>query len=378
MNRPHEWRLLVVEDDPQMQKDLYEYFHGREIAGAPINVNITADFQEVLRTIGFREADLIVLDVFEGPSLARASGLDVLRAVQEAGFVGVVLYTAHPEKVEDFRNVFVRLVGKDVGSLDALLRQIEDLFTRGVPQLHRALSQHLQVTLRDYMWGFVQENWEDLSAISGSPEFVRVVLNRLAATLSREGIDGVIGEIFGEGAKEGIVTDCVHPAEVYIMPPIDPTYARLGDVRIRLSKDGPEYLIVVWPSCDLFKSVTRRPKTDRVLCVAASRLDNTDEFLKWRESKSGTARGKLAEMMKNRRSLAPDRYHYLPGLCNVPDLVVDFQKVETIDLDELCGMACPATIASPFAESIEARFLHYIGRLGTPDLDIQFLINRLG
>jgi hypothetical protein len=41
-----------------------------------------------------------------------------------------------------------------------------------------------------------------------------------------------------------------------------------------------------------------------------------------------------------------------------------------IAVAEVCAMPCEGTVSSPFAESMAVRFGDYLGRLGTPDVDL--------
>jgi CheY-like chemotaxis protein len=378
---PLVWNILLVEDDPQMRTDVLELLDGEVVAGREVSINTYDDFDSALQQIAERRADLIILDVFRGDALqgADAVGLRVLEAIRGSGFVSVVLYTAHPEKVDQERSSFVRLVGKDVNGLRELKAEIESLFETRVPQSFRAVVEHLDTTLREYMWGFVANNWQQLEGLSGSPEFLRVLVRRLAATLTTAGIDQLTEKVFGSNGVGDIAQGKAHPAEYYIMPPLDATQVRMGDIRIRQTDGEVEYLIVLWPTCDMVEGGGRNAKTDRVLCIQAEPAKQAPELrgVIDPEEPSNNARKLAVAFLKNNRSGNSDRYHYLPGLCNLPDLLLDFQKVVVLQFAECRGLQCETSIASPFSESISSRFLHYIGRIGTPDIDTEFVINRL-
>jgi len=72
-----------------------------------------------------------------------------------------------------------------------------------------------------------------------------------------------------------------------------------------------------------------------------------------------------------------DRYKFLPGTFFIPDLVADFQQLRTVKIDSMKDFVQIATVDSPFAESIVARFARYFNRLGTPDIDKTVVISRL-
>jgi hypothetical protein len=295
------------------------------------------------------------------------------------GFTSVILYTALPEGLEGHNNIFVRLVGKEAGSLPKLKAEIDDLFRLHIPQLNRALITHLDRALCSYMWKFVQVNWKEFAPIIQKPEFVRLLVQRLAMTLSREGIESMTCEIFGGEPPATDIGEKVHPAEFYIKPTIG-TDLSLGDIWCRQSETSPEYGLILWPSCDLVGTGGRSPKIDKILSVKADLLESAREMIEWNESQTQKKEDLLIDLMKNTRNTNygfPDRYHYLPGVWDIPDLVVDFQKLELIPLTEICSYKRLATLASPFAESLYSRFLRYLGRLGTPDLNIDAVIEQM-
>lgn len=381
LEQPHAlppWRILLVEDDEQMRQDVQEYLSDLVVAGRNLVVS-PYDFPDALLEIEQRRADLIILDVFRGSALTGADmvGLEVLSAIQTTGFCSVILYTAHPEKVEDEASPFVRLVGKDANSLEKLKAVIEQLFSTRVPQIFRAIDEHVKAVIRDYMWNFVNKNWEVLQPISGKPEFLRVVLRRLGASFSSAGIAEASATIFDGVQDTNAAAGTVHPAEFYIMPPVDHTSIRMGDIRVRSVNGIDQHLVVLWPSCDMVFSENRQPKTDRVLCARAEGITREPEVQKYKEEPSKTKRDKVRELLKNNRAGGAERYHFVPSLCDLPDMLIDFQEIEILTIEECRGLRCPATISSPFAESISSRFLRYIGRIGTPDLDLELILDRL-
>ena len=79
----------------------------------------------------------------------------------------------------------------------------------------------------------------------------------------------------------------------------------------------------------------------------------------------------------NRRRNQRERFYYLPGVLTLPHLLVDFQQLNILPLEEISTLAKMASLDSPFAEALLARFTRYYGRLGTPDLDVDGLVMRL-
>jgi CheY-like chemotaxis protein len=165
------WRVLIVEDDPQMLTDVTEFLQGLTFDGRGVELDGEGDFSAAIELVRLKKVDVIILDVYRGTSApaGEPDGLDVLAAVRDSGFVSVVLYTAHPEKVKGSTSAFVRLVGKDVNSLVKVQKELDELFSLGIPQIYRALVNHVDHTLRDYMWTFVEGSSTNLAPLAGTP-----------------------------------------------------------------------------------------------------------------------------------------------------------------------------------------------------------------
>jgi CheY-like chemotaxis protein len=378
------WLVLLIEDNEQMRKDILEELQDAEIGGRTIVVRPVEDFQTALDEVRERRADLVILDVYRDTPMVGGdpAGLAVLDELQNTGFVSVILYTAHPEGAKGRETPFVKVVGKDDAGVAKLRTEVEFVFNSRLPHLFRAIVSHFDRTLRDYMWGFVQQRWDSLAQIGGQPEFLRILLRRLAASLSREGIDQIAAEAFGDsGEKYSLEHDQAHPAEYYTMPPIGDD-VRFGDIRV-IENDGgsKEIRVIVWPSCDLVTTGGRTLKVDKVSCALAVPLADLPEMKDWAAAPGDTSKRKaVAAVIRNQRrgkGLSDERFHYLPAFGNIPDIVIDFREVDRLPVANVTKSDCLATVASPFAELIAARYVRYIGRPGVPDLDSEGLLNRL-
>lgn len=376
----NEWNVLLVEDDPETCRQIEEFFSDELFDSRKLAFHVINDWEPAFRLIRERKADLVILDIYRGPASIGGErvGEQVLSRIIENGFVSVVLHTNLPEGLQGHTSQFVRLVPKTDG-LPKLREEIQSLFNTRIPRMHRAVINRLDSILRDYMWKFVQPNWEQFQPIANKPEFLRLVVQRLAITLAREGIDEMTAEVFGTGAVPPVADpENVHPAEWYIKPPIGPD-PQIGDIRVRESGSDKEYLVVLWPSCDMVSTKGRTPKAERLLCAKSTLLRVTTPLTGWisnatLKDKENIRRMTQSTLLPPEKEGSPERYHYLPGVWDIPHLIVDFQALEHLDLPTVRGFQCLATLASPFAEALGSRFTRYIGRIGTPDLDIETLI----
>jgi len=376
---PSKWNILLIEDEIEVRRQVKEYLSPEIFAARSLNIIEIPDMSQALTFIREQKADMIILDIYRGKAEpgGEQTGVQILDSIKGSGFVPVVIYTALPEGIEAHASKFVRLVGKDAGGLVRLKGEIEDLFRLRIPQLYRAIVTHIDKTMCAYMWDFVLGHWADFEPLVDKPEFLRLIVQRLALTFTRQGIEQITKEVYEvQALGEPITAETVHPAEYYIKPPIgqDPM---LGDVRVRVTAGNPEYLVVLWPSCDMVSSGGRTPKTDNVLCARSILAKDIPEVTDWLGSPSENKEKVVKRILHNTREKSPERYHFLPGVWDIPDLVIDFQDLEHITLAGVRELRCLATLASPFAEAMGTRFQKYIGRIGTPDLDVAAVIQKL-
>ncbi len=367
------WVIAVVDDEADMRRQLKEFLEGEVFSFGKVEVADTGTFEAALALLRERKIDVVILDVFRGgPQDDDRAGIAVLNTWRTTGFAPVILHTALPEGLEDNCSPFVRLVPKETDNLDRLVKELEALFALKIPQIHRAILDHLETSLRDYMWNFVVSNWQTFEGLVTRPDFARLLVHRLGQQFARVGVDVVVGRLHPDAPAGDPDPDKVHPAEYYIKPPLD-TNPTLGDLR-EISYEGrKEIYVVVWPSCDL---VLRdgKCKVDHALCARTRPVAELEEYQKWLENgapSKGNAVKPMHALMANNRQGAhqPERFHFLPAAWDIPAVVVDFQQLEHIDVNLLRDARCIATVASPFAEAIGVRFVRYLGRLGTPDLD---------
>jgi DNA-binding response OmpR family regulator len=99
--------ILVVEDDPALQRMILNYF-----ADNSIRALAASDRQEMARQLAAAEVDLMVLDL----RLGNEDGLDLLREVRSNSDVPVIIITGHR------RDEIDRVVGLELGADDYLTK----------------------------------------------------------------------------------------------------------------------------------------------------------------------------------------------------------------------------------------------------------------
>lgn len=387
-----EWQTLLVDDDPDLCRQVEEYLDGEVVGGSDdvLRVRAISDFDNALRELESRRIDLLILDVRVGPydqelpedgttedagNPTEEEGVRIINAVRERRFVPVVFYTGLDYKVRAMESPVVRIVEKTEG-LGELLRAIREIFDTALPQTNRALVHHLESVQRDYMWGFVAEHWSSFAGGADRKELAYLLAKRLAISLSGPGIRQLAQDM---GDTTGAFTsdERVHPMLYYLLPPVAPA-PLAGDLYHGAIDEQAGYWILITPSCDM---VPGREKADFMLFARCLHLAEQSEFAGWKAGlpePSNNVKRRLESLLgNNRQDGQPERFYFLPGALTLPDLVVDFQQLATLPRDGTTGLERRASLDSPFVEAFLARFARYFGRLGTPDLDVDSVMFRL-
>jgi CheY-like chemotaxis protein len=380
------WQVAVVEDTEDMRRLVKDFLERQTYADRKVRVQEFADFDSAREMVGSRKVDLIILDIFEGaPDASKKNpdtpGLEVLEEIKKSVFVPVIIYTAAPEKVKDAESAFVKVVGKGDRAFREIDAKVKEFFALKIPQVSRAVASHLEKVSSRYMWEYVAAHWDKFKVLVDKPEFVRIFLQRLAHAITTTEIPAVEAEVFAKPQGLPIpASEEIHPVEMYIMPPIGDG-SMLGDIRAKGDGADREFWVVLWPSCDLVSGGTRKAKTDKVLCARGFLLSTTAEYKDWAKEKTAKKKiERLEDLFANNRDSnhgTKERFHFLPAVVDMPDLLVDFQALSHFPLDEFLKLPRISTLASPFAESMAARFSSYIMRLGTPDLNLKQVMDRL-
>jgi hypothetical protein len=226
------------------------------------------------------------------------------------------------------------------------------------------------------MWDFVANHWEQFGDTSDHTSLAYLLARRLATSLSGPGIQQLAQEL-GDASGTALTEGQKHPMQYYVIPPVEPA-PRTGDVYDGHIRELHSHWVLLTPSCDL---VAGREKAEWVLLTRCLPLTDQVEYRQWRDglpTPSNTRVRRLQDLLRdNRQDSQSERFVFLPGALSLPDLVVDFQQLVTLQREHLGGMERLASLDSPFAEALLARFTRYLGRLGTPDLDVTLLLQRL-
>jgi CheY-like chemotaxis protein len=374
------WHILVVDDKEGVAEETAELLN-RTLNADSSTDRVLAEpehsFDGALKTLGRGGIDLLVLDVIQQGEAAPGTGgelrgIDVFQQVRSTRFLPIVFLTALPNEVRPYENPpFVQVVSKQAHDFNMELAQcVSKCLDSPFPLLSRELQNHINRISRDFMIEFVEGNWNELSESEG--DIAHLLMRRLGVSFDNG------GDIFKEGSVNSLPSSGTVPSiRYYIVPP--PDEYRMGDIlklQVPTGNDGEcviRWYIIMTPSCDFANN-----KVDSVVVVECIAIEEFEEYQKWTQSNSNETRKKLVRLLRSNPTTGQrDRYYYLPKAWKLPDLIADFQKILHIPYEDLSRYDKQASMDSPYAESLSNQFNSYMGRIGTPDLDIELAINQM-
>ncbi len=376
----NDWKVLLVDDEIDQLELVSKYLDGKVVdeKGGKLQIEKEQDFDKAIGRLDSEEFDLLVLDVRLGPredEKEEEEGRKTLLVIKERQFLPIIFYTALPAKVKDLETPLIRVVEKTEG-VTKILECIQEIFKTKIPEVNRELVKHVQEVQRDYMWHFVAKNWMLFGDTADRSCLAYLLARRLARSLDSPGIKN-LAEKLGDTNSLVCREDNVHPMRYYVMPPVGGRTIA-GDIFIDARTEPNKYLLLVTPSCDIIQG-----KADVMLFAECKRLNEMKQFSEWNTNGDGTAdkyKNPLWQLLENRSG---ERFYFLPSVFDLPDLVVDYQKLSSLELREVeqlreeGKLKCLASLDSPYAEAVLARFSRYLGRLGTPNLNIEIVDKRL-
>jgi CheY-like chemotaxis protein len=365
------WRFLIVEDDPDKVRQLEEILPACVDKPDEVQATVCSSFKDAVDQLELANFDLLILDLRDDSDTSleaesNPAGLEVLEVLKKTRFVPVVFWTALPHKVRADETTFVRVVEK-TEDVTRVREEVRSIMATKLP----ALSRRIEEIQRRYMWDFVAKQWKEFDSPHAQTDLAYLLARRLALSLQAEA-RRLGRDIAGKDVPMADKTK-VHPMQMYIRPPI--ADCRLsGDILSGTVGAEKGLWIVLTPSCDF----EQKGRLHNVLLAQCLPLTEEVEFKEWKQDASEKNLESLSALIgDNRKGAQAGRFKFLPGVFFLPDSVVDFQRLKMVSPAELEKLEVVASLDSPFAEALLAKFTRYFGRLGTPDIDKQVVLDRL-
>lgn len=363
--------ILLIDDDPESLSLLLDSLP-ETVADATIRWEGCGTFEDAFQRIEDRRFDVVVSDIYRDRTSAKKDlvtgdpqGRTVLDEIRARRFCPVLLFTdgAFPEEPNE--GPFVKIADKSLNA--KIVEKLEELIRTGIPELAHRLHDELDSTSSSYLWKFLTDNWATLesSKLTQRDVLDRLIHRRAAVQLGR----------LQTSADGPVERPTIEGAEFYLLPRI------AKDVRLgQILKRGDEYRVVMTPHCHLVVQPGQdAPRADYVLTAKTVAAKVLFEEM--------PLRGNPAEKIDNLRrriqspagfGLPRGRYWFLPGFLTMPDLYVDFLRLESVEYQAIVpepgaeGEAEWTTFAvldAPFAEALQSCFVGFYSAVGLPSLD---------
>ena len=367
------WRIMIVDDDSEIGDSVAEFLEEDLVLG-PDNASVTAitDFDEGLQRLKSSRYDIAIVDVREGhydQTPETEAGQLLLNSLMDARFLPIIFYTGLPALVSHFSNPpFIQVVEKG-GTHEPLADAVQTVLNSQLPHVNRALVDYIDSIQRDYMWQFVARNWEKITSETDRTAVAYLLARRLAFTMSDPTTTRLAQDLGSRFSSSG-EPDSTHPMQYYVMPPVEDLPMMAGDIYRGEIQEQNAHWVMVTPTCDIAQN-----KADWLMFAQCHHLTERPEYQRWVCNQSRSSLDRLRNLLRN----SGDRYLFLPAAMDVPDLVVDFQNVVTVPRNtfDSLGLERMATLDSPFAEALTSQFSRLYGRIGTPDMNTDRVIERL-
>lgn len=361
-------QVLLVEDDADymaaLKRDLPDVFKGY---GVVADLHPVATFQEANAMIEdpSRRFDLILSDTYKGDhSKHEAAVLEMVKKYRAGRFCPLVVFSASSQPPELTTGAFV--MWADKASAQGIQKVIGQMLSTKVPQIARNLHEQLDRLAGNYLWEFLDKNWDRL-VTGGHVEgdsLVRLIRRRAALQLAEIN--------YTETGPQHIAEVSGH--EIYVYPPLNEAHFSLGEV-IRKKADANDIRVILTPHCYLaIQTGQAAPRANFVVTVKTvpiAGVIGTDLDKTKRESNTAKQHDTIRRWITPPPNVGKPagRYWYLPHFLDVPDLYCDFLQVESLPHDKIDEDYVPiAVLAPPFAESLQACYGTFHGAVGIPNV----------
>ncbi|MEU6341815.1 hypothetical protein ABZ883_12810 [Streptomyces sp. NPDC046977] len=372
------YRVLIVEDEVDIAEELSEMLVEELSDLGTLDIHVENDFDEAERLLEAQAFDMVVLDVRDATRRGSAAhpnlqGRELYDRIAKTRWVPVVFCTGLAEQVSDLAQPpLIQVVPKN--RLEEAVTAIREGLESGVPVLTRHITALVDEHVRGFLRDEIAPNWDRLGVVDRA-QIAPVLVHRLAAWLKENAVEA-LGAALGSSGDP--VMGHASTARMYLMPPVT-KHVTAADV-LRDPQDS--WWLVLTPACDLYEDLpgagNRAAKAEYVRLAKAVPLSEAPLIARWIEAgspgKGSRERNVALEMFRDNNA----RYRILPKYLDIPDLLVDFEIVQSVPLAEVRSWTRVATLDSPFAEAMLTSHGHTVARIGTPVVDFENIKQSLG
>jgi len=358
--------VAVIEDKKSDRDHIAEHCAaiGKEI-GCEVQILPFGDLSGFLKALQKQKIcpDVVVVDLRLGTADGDRSGWKAVEAVLKAEVVPVIVYSAFAgeDVPDDFRNLLIVPAKKGEETFRPVLHKSCLLKLRLKEEKERVNTQFGSLTL------------ETIQRLLG--EHPRTAFEELDEhTLAGMAVARLASYLVNVPSRS---QGKFLPESAFIVPPLRiegyPSECLfLGDFLVQKAEKKKKWKalwVVVAPSCDLVFTEQRKAKVGEVLLLRCFRGWKEAPFLKSEEGERNKPDALKTKIMNNTvKILRCPR-----PVFGADTLVVSFKDYSTVRYDAIReGIKGGtwerlATLASPYAESLQSMFIRDFSRIGTPD-----------
>lgn len=354
-------QILIVEDHQptveMWQRDIREF---NDLGGVRFEAVFALTRSAAIDALEKRRLDCAVFDLRipqdeKSDTETGLYGNDLIQQLVSDHGIPAVIYSAFPDEAKELTTVStqIRVVKKrqdgaiqvlrDFAALDGLMRVMNLTRSRIEKETARIFQQSI--------WRRWETSWRHPDQDDA-----------FAGVVTRQVVSHVAERLM-------LSPNNCHPAEFFIVPPLSADRLATGDMVRRDKKD----YVVLTPRCNLERDeypehlILALCEPMDVWCVdLAARLAGS-------EGKRKKAEDELSKFATQGHAISQ---HFLPPCDDAGPWLVQFDHVITIPSTEASAALMEtrfASIAPSFVPNIVQRYSAYLGRIGQPNLDIEFL-----
>lgn len=358
--------ILLMDDDQDVLEQLQALLP-TELQGYKLLWEPCDDFDKAFNLISSRRYDLVVTDIYRDQKEhgkpknlepGNAKGLFNVEAIRQKRFCPVLAFSDGSMPLGFIEGPFTKFADKSSGNKD-IIAKLVSLLDTGIPQIAKRLHDELDGIGAEYLWTFLEKNWDHLKSNGlANPIVAERLIRRRAATQ--------LGRLIPNSSVE---YGDVEGVEFYICPKISDQEYRLGEILTH--KESGSFRVILTPHCYLtIQAGDKIPRADMVLTIKTFLAGDIINQKKWSREPA-----EQIEQLRRRIKATPEigkpegRYWFLPQFNTMPDLYCDFMSLESLPYKELTEKYQPfAVLDTPFAEALQASFTKFYSAVGVGNL----------
>lgn len=341
------FRVLIIDDDKESIETTVDYLKG-EIDDQSLVIESATTFDNGKIKLSEAAYDLVILDLKNDSTDDPEAGERLFEETKYNQLIPVIIYSGRA--TDSGRSVVIpwlQKINKDDtdGLVDAVKTVMNSVLVKEVKNFCRTISSEIS----RFVWDGLYISEEKFLDSVVNEEWLRDILNsRFVSYLGSKLLDA----------------DTVDPSRLYLFPAVGDNYLP-GDVFCKPDTTVEQWYVLVTPACDLVDRGKKGRKAKMLTFLKGMQVEKVNEY-----SDHDSSKNKRDAFV---RYLKSERRFYLPKFREVPHLVFELDDVELVKFDQINSLTRVASLCSPYGEALLAKRAAFVGRIGTPDLDLDKL-----